>query len=118
LKVCKLVNYLKKEKGSSLRPKLNLKPSPKLHQWVRWTRNKNKNNFWQKKRAGEKLFSIKYDKHPFLGETVMHKGAFTLANFARDFALSLDVLLKKISITKRANLVQICPQNCANVNAP
>jgi hypothetical protein len=26
------------------------------------------------------------------------KGAFTLANFARDFALSLDILLKKISL--------------------
>ncbi len=36
----------------------------------------------------------------------MPKGAFTLGNFARDFTLSLHVLLKKIYfITKRASLV-------------
>ncbi len=47
------------------------------------------------------------------------KGAFTLANFAHDFALSLHVLLKKfVFITKLASLVRNHPQNCANVNAP
>ncbi len=44
------------------------------------------------------------------------KGAFTLANFARDFAISLHVLLKEniFFITKCSNLVR----NCANVNTP
>jgi hypothetical protein len=46
------------------------------------------------------------------------KGAFTLANIARDFTLSLHVLLKKNFITKRTNLVRNHPQNRANVNAP
>ncbi len=47
------------------------------------------------------------------------KGAFTLANFARDFAISLHVLQKKILIiTKRASLVRNRLQNRANVNAP
>ncbi len=35
---------------------------------------------------------------------VLSKGAFTLANFARDLVLSLHVLLKKF-ISKRASLV-------------
>ncbi len=48
---------------------------------------------------------------------LFHKGAFTLANFAHDFALSLHVLQKKF-ITKRASLVQNRMQNCASVNAP
>ncbi len=54
------------------------------------------------------------------GEIIKNtKVAFTLVNFAHDFALSLHILLKKyFFITKRANLVQNCPQNCANVKAP
>jgi hypothetical protein len=46
------------------------------------------------------------------------KGAFTFANFERDFALSQHVLLQKKFITKRASLVRNRPQNRANVNAP
>jgi hypothetical protein len=48
---------------------------------------------------------------------LFHKGEFTLANFARDFALSLHVLLKNF-ITKCASLVRNRTLNCASVNAP
>jgi hypothetical protein len=44
----------------------------------------------------------------------MHKGAFTLVNFAHDFALSLHLLLNFFFITKCASLVR----NRANVNEP
>jgi hypothetical protein len=44
--------------------------------------------------------------YPWKSFSVQAKGAFTLANFTHNFALSLPVLLKEIFfITKRANLV-------------
>jgi hypothetical protein len=51
---------------------------------------------------------------------LISKGAFTFANFARDFALSEHVLLQIffVFITKRASLVQNRLQNRTNVNAP
>jgi hypothetical protein len=52
--------------------------------------------------------------------TASVNGAFTFAIFARDFALSWQVLLQFffVFITKWASLVQNCPQNRTNVNAP
>ncbi len=48
------------------------------------------------------------------------KGAFTLAIFTRDFALSYHILLQKnfVFINTWANLVRNRPRNRANVNAP
>jgi hypothetical protein len=46
------------------------------------------------------------------------KGEFTLANFARNFALSLHILLNFFFISKHASLLQNRLQNHTNVNAP
>ncbi len=53
-------------------------------------------------------------------QKTLYKGAFTLAIFAHDFALSLHVLLTKIIFfsTKCASLVQNRVWYCASVNAP
>ncbi len=60
------------------------------------------------------------DKHSILLARFVSYGAFTLANFTRDFALSLHVLPNKNYLFSLLNvqLVRNRTRNCASVNAP